>query len=477
MTPDVRGLPLTTRSAGAAARYNLAVEQYLEFRPELPETLRAALALDPQFVMANVFSAVALRLAGNDALLPRARKHLASAQAAQAGATPREQAHVAALEAWLSGDLVLANRQYEALLADTPEDLLALKLVTHNYLWLGDRVGLRDSPQRVLERLEPDLPGYGYVLGMRAFGLEESGDYAQAERIGRAAVDYHAGDLWAVHAVAHVFEMQCRVNEGLDWLRSLAPHWSGRSGFVSHLWWHRALYLFELEKWDEVLALYDAQVRRDKTDLAAGLLDAVSLLWRLDLRGVGVGDRWRELAELAERRLDDMAHPFHSLHFIMALLHGGKPQAVQKHVEAMRRYAQAHLPAGSSGEPTGSADSLAPVFAEVAIPVSEGLAAFHENVHARATEKLMKTYGRYPSLGGTHAQRDVLVLTLIRASQEGGYLALTRDLLAARTHAKAGSADAWNTYGRVLELSRDLAGAAVAKARGEAIALRAKDLK
>ncbi len=508
---DARGLPLTTRSAGAAERFNTAVEDVLEFRPALPETLRDALAMDSRFVMANVLFGVALRMGSDDALLPRARKHLASAESAATTASPREQAHVAALRAWLDGDLHGANRIYEALLADTPQDLLALKFLTYNYFWLGDRANLRDAPGRVLERVDPDLPGYGYLLGMRAFGLEECGEYQEAEKAGRAAVEYHAGDLWAVHAVAHVFEMQCRLKEGLDWLERLAPLWKGRNNFVYHLWWHRALYLFELEQWEAVLTLYDNEIRREKTDFAPDIQNAASLLWRLELRGVEVGGRWQELAEVAGRRLADMAHPFNSLHFVMSMLRGGRSQAAQQHIEAMRRHAEARRPAAqaagdirpvavagpahSAGDrpdaagPTASrkaarandphpyaGDTLAPVFEEVAIPLCEGLAAYHDAVYTRATERLMKGFGKLQSIGASHAQRDVIVLTLIQASRDGGYLALARDFLAARTHAKQDSADAWHAYARVLELSRDIAGAAVAGARGDAIVNRSKGI-
>ncbi len=477
MFSDVRGLPLTTRSAGAAESYNAAVEQYLEFRPELPDTLRRALGSDSQCVMANVLFGVALRLGGNDALLPRARKHLVSAEAVAEGASARERGHVAALRCWLAGDLLGANRQYEAVLAAEPRDVLALKLLTHNCFWLGDRAKLRDAPERVLARVPANLPGYGYLLGMRAFGLEESGDYAQAEKFGRAAVELQPGDLWSQHAVAHVFEMQCRLKEGLDWLARLAPLWKGHNSFVYHLWWHRALCLFELEQWDAVLNLYDAEIRRDKTDFAPDVVNAASLLWRLELRGVRVGERWKELADIAEQRLDDMAHPFNSLHFLMALLRGGRPQSAQRALEAMRSYAQANRPVAEPGAPDWHGNTLAPVFEEVAVPVGEGLAAFLEAVHKRATERLMKSYGKFGSLGASHAQRDVLVLTFIEASREAGYLALTRDLLAARTHAKAESADAWHTYARVLEFSRDLGGAAVAQARGDAIAQRSKGVR
>jgi hypothetical protein len=471
MPSDLRGLELTTRSAGAADRYNASIQHYLDFRTELLDSAREAVAFDPHFVMGNVLLGILFRLGENDALLPKARQYLASAQAHAEFATPREQAHVEALERWLAGDLREANRIYAAILKDEPRDLLALKLLTFNAFWLGDAALLRDAPREVLRRVEPDFPGYGYLLGMHAFGMEECGEYAAAERAGRAAVELHRGDLWAIHAVAHVYEMQCRVPEGLDWLEKLAPAWAGRNNFIFHLWWHRALYLFELEQWDAVLALYDAQIRPQSTDFWIDIQNAAALLWRLELRDVDVGRRWVELADVAAQRVQDRAQPFTSLHFVMALLRAGRPAIAKQHIEFLRQAA----PRGPAPpDPLGTTDTLAPIFGEVAVPVCEGLVAYSEGVSSRAAERLMKAYGKLQSLGASHAQRDVIVLTLIQAARDGGYLALARDLLAARTHAKPGSPDAWHAYANVLELSRDLPGATVAKARGDAIVQRGK---
>jgi hypothetical protein len=480
MPSDHRGLELTTRSAGAADRYNTAIGYYLDYRTELIDTAREAVAFDPRFVMGNVLLGILFRLAENDAMLPRASKYLESAEAHALLATPREQAHVEALRLWLSRDIAGANRIYAALLRDEPRDLLALKLLTFNAFWLGDSALMRDAPQAVLQRVEPDLPGYGYILGMHAFGLEECGEYEAAERAGRAAVDLHRGDLWAIHAVAHVFEMQCRLQEGLDWLKALAPEWAGRNNFIYHLWWHRALYLFELEQWAAVLQLYDTQIRSQSTDFWIDLQNAAALLWRLELRGLDVGRRWSELADVSAQRVQDRAQPFTSLHFVMALLRAGRPEIAKQHIEAMRRAAgpgaAAAQGAAGPGGAAPAADTLAPIFGEVAVPVCEGLVAYSEGVYSRASERLMKAYGKLQSLGASHAQRDVIVLTLIQAARDGGYLALARDLLAARTHAKPGSADAWHSYARVLELSRDLPGATVARARGDAIVQRAKGI-
>ena len=43
---------------------------------------------------------------------------------------------------------------------------------------------LRDRVAQVLPHWNADVPGYGYVLGMYAFGLEETNLYDRAEETG-----------------------------------------------------------------------------------------------------------------------------------------------------------------------------------------------------------------------------------------------------------------------------------------------------
>ena len=63
----------------------------------------------------------------------------------------------------------------------------------------------------------------------------------------------------------------------------------------THNWWHLALFLIDLDRGDEALALYDARVGRVE-GFSEDQINAVSLLARLELRGVDVGDRWADVA-------------------------------------------------------------------------------------------------------------------------------------------------------------------------------------
>lgn len=70
----------------------------------------------------------------------------------------------------------------------------------------GDSRMLRDRIARALPAWDAGRPGWHAMLGMYAFGLEECGQYVDAERHGREAVEIEPRDGWAWHAVARAGE-------------------------------------------------------------------------------------------------------------------------------------------------------------------------------------------------------------------------------------------------------------------------------
>ena len=457
MFHDARDLPLTTDSEAAAGHFNTAVEHLLEYRSDVGDLVKQVLAADPTFVMGNVFRGYAMLLFGNTALEPAARKSVAAAEQRAGDATGRERMHLEALRAWVEGDISGANARFESLLEAHPTDLLALKLVNYNYFWLGDRANLRDTVRRVLPSWEEGLPGYGYLLGMLAFGLEECGEYREGEEAGRRAVALNPHDHWATHAVTHVMEMEGRHQDGVAWLDGLKTHWKGCNNFILHLWWHRALFHLEREEYGKVLELYDEEIRQEPSDFYLDVQNAVSLLWRLELRGVPVGDRWEELAEKSAARLGDLALPFTDLHFLYALLAAGKTGPAHQIAAAMREYADSR------------STTYAPVIRSVVLPVAEALIAFSEGAYEAAADRLAPILPELHRTGGSHAQRDVIVQTLIEAALRGGRTALARDLLERRTAERPTIAQGWRDYARALEATGDAAAADSARERAESL--------
>lgn len=425
MRTDAQGLTLTTDSDAAAAAFVQAVDSFVKYRTDAMARVDAALAADPGFVLAHCLKGCLVMLSSNRANVPAARAALEAGERGAARATPRERMHVAALSAWTRGYVDQAIVTWDAIAAEHPTDLVALRLAHFNYFWLGRAADMRGAIERVAAHWTESTPGFGTVLAMRAFGAEECGDYAVAERHGRRAVALDPGDLWATHAVAHALEMQNRADAGVLWLEASAPHWAGANNMVHHLWWHRALFHLERGETDQVLALYDQRIRdlasplvRAMPDLYIDVQNAAALLWRLEHVGVAVGARWVELADKAEARIGDHTMLFTVPHFMMALAAAGRDAAAARLLEAVRDFAAA------------GQGCLAPIAGAVALPVCAAVLAHRKGEHARVLALLLPVRERFWQLGGSHAQRDVFNQLLVDSAVAAGRRALARALLA-----------------------------------------------
>ncbi len=403
MHHDIHGLPISTASAEAAAAFDRTVLGYLKYRADLPARLGDVLAADGEFGLAHCLKGYLALLSYKQANMPAAIEAAQAARRLTAGATPREQAHVAALEAWIGGDLDRALGIWEQILNEHPLDVLAFRLAHFNNFWLGRPAEMRASVDRVKPKWGRDLPGYGTILSCHCFSHEECGDYATAEPSGRAAIAIDPGDIWGTHAVAHIMEMQGRHAEGIAWLDELERHWQGGNNLLHHLWWHRALFHLERREFGAVLELYDRRFRnlaspltQAQPDLYIDVQNAASMLFRLELLGLDVGDRWNEIADKAEARIGDCLSAFTLPHWMMALAATGREQAAQRMLDGMRAF--------GAGEGT-----VARIVSRVALPVCEAALAHRRGEYAGAVGLMRPVLGDMYQLGGSHAQQDVLV--------------------------------------------------------------------
>ena len=256
---DRWGVPVRAGNADAVALLDSAIEDLAALAGDPVADADAAVAADDSLVLGHIYRAY-LQLYGTT---PEGRA--AAGEILKRLDEPvmgeRELHHLRAARHWAEGDWEAAARSLERALLCHPRDLLALKVAQDLYFFLGNRRELRDTAARVLPAWTRDRPGWGYVQGIYAFGLEENADYRQAESRARAALGANPKDVWAVHAMAHVFEMEGSQREGVDFLTTTAPDWSP-SFFAIHNWWHRGLYHLELGEIDQVLALYD-QAQKD----------------------------------------------------------------------------------------------------------------------------------------------------------------------------------------------------------------------
>jgi tetratricopeptide (TPR) repeat protein len=452
---DARGVAVSTDNRQSLQRYEWALGLLNSYFNDPLAVIDEALAEDPEFVMGHCFRADLLTTTTDKAAESMLRESVQAGEALAAKANDRERRHLTAARAWLDGEFERAVALYGSITIDYPRDSLALQVAHIGDFLLGQSSQLRDRVARVLGEWDDSVPGYGYVLGMHAFGLEEMGDYGRAEERGRRALELNPRDPWAVHAVAHVMEMQGRLSDGIHWLTSRTDDWAPENGFAFHNWWHLALYHLDLDQHDRVLEIYDTGVRPKSSELPLEMLDASALLWRLHLRGVAVGDRWAELADVWEKRLDDAYYAFNDMHAMMSFVATGRETAARRLLELLVRRCEG-----------GGTNAM--MTRDVGLPVCRAIHAFGRGDYRTVTDELMPVRPIASRFGGSHAQRDVLSLTLTEAAMRGNDARLARALASERTEWKPSSPFSWSLTARARELAGDTDGAGAARIKATA---------
>lgn len=453
---DLRDLQIITNSAPALAAFErslLALNGFfLDPLREVDESIR----MDPDFPLAWCLRGALFALSTDPRFSGEVTKSLEALERLAPILSDREQGHAAALRCWAKGDFRAAQKGYTAINQAFPRDLLALQIGHQVDYFLGDAPMLRDRIAGVLPDWDEGVPGYGFVVGMFAFGLEEMREYARAETEGRRALAINPRDPWAIHAVAHVMEMQGRTREGLAWLDERVGDWSEENMLARHVWWHRALFCLELDRVTEALELYDSRIRPKAAEMALELVDATALLWRLHLRGIELGDRWGAVAAEWEPILAGGYYAFNDIHAMLALVGAGQQ------TEADGLLARVRLAA--EGEGTNADVSRLAGLAAVA-----GIHAFGQGDYARAAALLEPVRHAVQICGGSHAQRDVVALTLVEAAIRAGDAALARRLANERVSDKPSSPQNWRLLARAADLAGDFGAAEAALAKAKAV--------
>ena len=389
----------STESAAAIHAYEMAVRALAEHRPGLGEALQMAIHMDPDFVAGHVlngFSKIVLARPEFDTQIA-ANVDAAFAAAKTRDITASECALLQSLLIARDGKLLAAAQRLEDHLLIEPRDFLALKLAHALRFMGGDAKGMLRATSSVCHAYSEPIPASGFVWGCHAFALEEAGQFEDAERFGRMAVEREPSDAWGLHAVAHVFEMQNRFQEGIQWLDNARERWTHCHNFGGHVAWHLALFHIEQGDYEHALSIYDADILPNPSEDYRDIANATALLWRLGQFGVNVGSRWDALVDIAQRRVTDTKLLFASLHHLLSLLAGNKRQEAEQMLSHIIHTADEH-----QKDQSYVARHVAIDLARVMI----GAAEKGEGID------IIRIAQSLPCLGGSHAQRDVFMRTL-----------------------------------------------------------------
>jgi hypothetical protein len=414
---DAHGIPLSGANAAAAHAYACALTAALTWRADSGASLAQALRASPRFVMAHALHAYLLICTRDPRGHRAARPVLAAAR--QWPADQCERLHLAAIDAALGGELGRMRGCLDELLELRPHDLLALQVAQSIDYMTGDFVRMGARIDATLRRLPPTLPAYGSALAMQAFALVENGDAARAEEGALRALALDPFDARAHHVMAHVFEMTDRPADGLRWMDTHRAAWSDGTTLATHGWWETALFHLARDDIGSALVIYDRRMRGPGSSGLSDLIDAASLLWRIRLRAHDVGTRAPQLVAAWKRHIDDSAFTFADLHSMLAFGLAHDAASAQRLESVLTRSAARPTRHGATTRALG-------------LPAVHSLQAFLRGDLLVAIPLLASLPPVAHRLGGSHAQRDVLHLTLLAAVE-----AIRRPRWAGRLHASA----------------------------------------
>ncbi len=415
MRHDYLGNPVSASSEGTLRAIDDFIEGYLAYETRA-ENIVAAADADPDCCIANVYAGLLwMFLEAPDAAL-RASGYLAAAERCAPAANRRERLNVALLGAWVADDLPEALRICDVISDEFPRDLVVVKVHQYFEFNRGNSPAMLRAALKVLER-NADVP---YVQGMAAFGYEQCHLLEEAERAARAAIALRRKEPWAQHALAHVMLTRGRIDEGAHFLEGMRDTWTGLNSFMStHLWWHLALFYISQGRHAGVLEIYDRHCWGIAKQYSQDQVGAVSLLTRMEIAGIDVGERWRDLGDHLVARAHDTVQPFLTLQYLYGLARAGRAQA-EVLLDAVRQTAL-HAPPFTQE-----------VWRDVVLPACEGLYAYAHADFEAAWSHLSAAMPRMLEAGGSHAQRDLFEQILLDAAIKGGRTTLAQQALELR---------------------------------------------
>ncbi|CAN7374995.1 tetratricopeptide repeat protein [Phenylobacterium sp. LjRoot225] len=415
MRVDYLGNPVSVSTDAGLAAVNDFVGGFLAYETRAAGVLAAADA-DPASALLNAYAGMLWLLLESHEGPGHAAPYLAKAQAARPTAHPREEANIDFLAAWFEDDIPGALAVADAILARWPHDLLILKLRQYHDFNRGDSPAMLRAAASVAEANAE----VAHLHGMMAFAYEQCHLLDEAEASARRALDLQRKEPWAQHALAHVMLTRGRIDEGAAFLEGLRDTWTGLNSFMdTHLWWHLALFYLSQGRFEQALAAYDQHCWTQEKDYSQDQAGAVSLLARLELAGVTVGDRWNDLADHLIRRGEDVVQPFLTLQYLYGLARAGRPQAGPL-LEAVRRRA------------TEAPPFTREAWRDAALPAAEGLVAYARGDVEAALRGLRSALPRLIEVGGSHAQRDLFEQILLDALIRSGRLSEAQQALELR---------------------------------------------
>ncbi|MBN9086193.1 MAG: tetratricopeptide repeat protein [Reyranella sp.] len=399
MLKDRYGNELGTQSAAARDAYVRGADSLMAATPGTDHAFAEAVAADEGFALAHISLARAKQLMGrgHEAKVPRAR-----ALELAAGASPREQSHIAIFDKILTGHGEAALAAIKEHLKTWPRDAMAFAPATSVFGLIGfcGRVGREQEQLEMIAPLEQHYGDDWWYRTQLAFAQIELGQFAEGERNIETALAGFPRSAHASHIRGHLFYEVGEREAGLaflnDWMKDYP-----RDGLMHcHNSWHQALWSLETGRIADAWRIYNESLRPGaawgpQVNVAT---DCPAFLLRAEMAGEPrKPELWRELAEYSTQWFGKPGLSFVDMHTVLAYAMAGDVDKLAPFTDS----------------PRGSAGDMVP-------PMARGFKAYANGDYKTAATEIEPLLATHERLGGSRAQRDLLEYVVASAKLRGG---------------------------------------------------------
>lgn len=396
-----RGLNVTANSVQAIQAIEHFSQQILSSGIAAADILGAA-ENHPENLLIQSYAALFYLYGQEDALTKNALPYLAQAEGLLKNANLREQLIYQAIRALQRLDYECGLSILTSLLSLYPRDIFSIKLAE----WFFYCSGQAYQAKRFLALCEQtaavnqDDP---HFLSIHAFALELSGNYERAKLVAEQSLALNPMIPWAQHCLGHIYLLQNDIEGGLRCMRGFQPSWTEILSLIrTHNSWHLALFYLAQRQEQEVVSLFNSAVFGVMPESILEQVDAISLLWRLDMAGLPQEDLFKKLdAYLSE-------HPYehyiglNNLHYIYYLARVGDEVALSRALNAIDAYIN-----------TLEHSSQRRLWQGIVLPFAKAIAAFVKEDYASACSLLAPIITDCLQMGGSDAQNDLFLQTYL----------------------------------------------------------------
>lgn len=328
--------------------------------------------------------------------LTKAKKYIHSA-------TDNEKSLYTVLLHWTGREMTQALELLEVHCRKWPHDILALKICEYLYFCKGQHyeakrfLGLTTYCSKFLKN-NP------HFLSIHSFAHELNGDYDQAAHIAQAALELEPKNPWAQHTLSHVYINQGWINKGIELQKEFSSQWPSYNRLIaSHNFWHLALLYLENRDFKQVWQVYETVDWKNHSESIGEQIDAIALLWRLDMEAKGEISAWNELVNQVQKETFFCTIPFIAAHLIYALKRTDKEEAVKEAFHQMEIFI-----------PTLEGEDQK-IWQKFGFPLAKSVIGFLEEDYQKTINLLQPIITKIGAVGGSDAQAVLFQQTYLKS--------------------------------------------------------------